>query len=115
MLVKDCVVSDGGSETVNIIDERGYSLTKIFSFTYDFICFSLFRCPTKGSVIQERVIYDDSLTLAFVPILAYSFPDRLLLNFHCKIQVCSKQDNECMGVTVSVKSFILVEIYISIE
>uniref|UniRef100_A0A915EJ01 MICOS complex subunit MIC13 n=1 Tax=Ditylenchus dipsaci TaxID=166011 RepID=A0A915EJ01_9BILA len=79
MLVKNCYVNDGGTEDKPLIDERG--------------------CPTQSSVIQGLLTYANTLQMAFVPVLAFSFPDRSLLNFRCQIQVCNKAEGECMGVS----------------
>lgn len=81
MLVKNCKVYDGGEEGVLLIDERGY---EIISDTYYGRRFSNkceFRCPIKTSVIQSPPSYDETLTMAFAPVFAFSFPDRTQMNF----------------------------------
>lgn len=79
ILVKNCYVGDGGSTVVQIVDGRG--------------------CPIFSPVIQGQITYSDNLKLAFVPVWAYKFPDRSQIYFKCQIQVCSIQENECLGVT----------------
>ncbi|KAI1731086.1 zona pellucida-like domain-containing protein [Ditylenchus destructor] len=79
MLVKNCVVLDGGADNRQLLDERG--------------------CPTVTSVIQSPLMYDKSLQLAFASVPAFTFPDRSLMNFRCQIQVCNKAEGECLGLT----------------
>lgn len=60
-----------------------------------------FSCPIETSVVEGAPVYDDSLTKASVPASAYGFPDRTVMHFACQIQVCNKQEGECVGLTVS--------------
>uniref|UniRef100_A0AC35U0I1 ZP domain-containing protein n=1 Tax=Rhabditophanes sp. KR3021 TaxID=114890 RepID=A0AC35U0I1_9BILA len=79
MLVKNCVVSDGGSTSVKVLDGRG--------------------CPIFSPVVQGLLTYSSDLKMAFVPVWAYKFQDRSQLFFQCQIQVCNKRDNACLGIT----------------
>ena len=81
MLVKNCYVTNGAEFSFQVIDARG--------------------CPLLTPLIQGEVQYNSELNLAFATVSAYAFPDASLLNFQCQIQVCSKREDACTGITVS--------------
>ncbi|KAH7728587.1 CRE-CUTL-13 protein [Aphelenchoides avenae] len=79
MLVKNCIVSDGGQTAVPVIDERG--------------------CPIMSEVVQGPMIYDNRLMSAYFEVDAYKLPDRNQVFYQCEISLCVLNTQECMGVT----------------
>ncbi|VDO22180.1 unnamed protein product [Haemonchus placei] len=47
----------------------------------------------------KLVVYDPSLSSAYMVVEAFVFPDRSNVQFQCQVQVCDRRDNECLGVT----------------
>uniref|UniRef100_A0A914PMN4 ZP domain-containing protein n=1 Tax=Panagrolaimus davidi TaxID=227884 RepID=A0A914PMN4_9BILA len=85
MLVKNCYVDDGAGNNKQVLDERG--------------------CPISFSANSPTILgeltYDTDLNRAFVTVDAVRFPDRGNMQFQCQIQICSKREEQCIGITVS--------------
>uniref|UniRef100_A0A8L8KSH4 ZP domain-containing protein n=1 Tax=Heligmosomoides polygyrus TaxID=6339 RepID=A0A8L8KSH4_HELPZ len=80
MLVRNCNAIDTTGLSIPIIDERG--------------------CPESLPVQLRPIVYDPSLSSAYMVVEAFVFPDRSNVQFQCQVQICDRRDNECLGVTV---------------
>ncbi|KAK5964512.1 ZP domain-containing protein, partial [Trichostrongylus colubriformis] len=58
-----------------------------------------FRCPEALPVQLRPIVYDPSLSSAYMIVEAFVFPDRSNVQFQCQVQICDRRDNECLGVT----------------
>ncbi|VDL69697.1 unnamed protein product [Nippostrongylus brasiliensis] len=79
MLVRNCNAIDSTGLSIPIIDERG--------------------CPEALPVQLRPIVYDPSLSSAYMIVEAFVFPDRSNVQFQCQVQICDRRDNECLGVT----------------
>ncbi|KAL6729448.1 hypothetical protein Aduo_000499 [Ancylostoma duodenale] len=79
MLVRNCNAIDSTGLSIPIIDERG--------------------CPESLPVQLRPIIYDPSLSSAYMVVEAFVFPDRSNVQFQCQVQICDRRDNECLGIT----------------
>ncbi|PIO61513.1 hypothetical protein TELCIR_16964 [Teladorsagia circumcincta] len=59
------------------------------------------RCPEALPVQLRPIVYDPSLSSAYMVVEAFVFPDRSNVQFQCQVQICDRRDNECLGVTVA--------------
>uniref|UniRef100_A0A7I4XXU4 ZP domain-containing protein n=1 Tax=Haemonchus contortus TaxID=6289 RepID=A0A7I4XXU4_HAECO len=79
ILVRNCNAIDNSGLSIPIIDDRG--------------------CPEALPVQLRPVVYDPSLSSAYMVVEAFVFPDRSNVQFQCQVQICDRRDNECLGVT----------------
>uniref|UniRef100_A0A158P771 ZP domain-containing protein n=1 Tax=Angiostrongylus cantonensis TaxID=6313 RepID=A0A158P771_ANGCA len=79
MLIRNCNAIDSTGMSIAIIDERG--------------------CPQSLPVQLRPIVYDPSLSSAYMVVEAFVFPDRSNVQFQCQVQICDRRDNECLGLT----------------
>uniref|UniRef100_A0A7I4Y896 ZP domain-containing protein n=1 Tax=Haemonchus contortus TaxID=6289 RepID=A0A7I4Y896_HAECO len=78
MLIHSCYVEDGAGQRYQVIDENGCSL---------------------DHYILNTPRYDSDRLTATVDAFMMKFPDRSAVDFQCSIQVCSKLDKNCTGIS----------------
>lgn len=79
MLIRNCNAVDNTGTSIAMIDERG--------------------CPQSLPIQLRPIVYDPSLSSAYMVVEAFVFPDRSNVQFQCQVQICDRRDNECLGLT----------------
>ncbi|KAI6182095.1 Zona pellucida domain-containing protein [Aphelenchoides bicaudatus] len=77
ILIKDCVAESESVFRTEVIDNRG--------------------CPISEQF--QKLQYNDDLTMAFVQLEVFKFPDVDTVRFSCNISFCEKINGGCIGIT----------------
>ncbi|CAG9537405.1 unnamed protein product [Cercopithifilaria johnstoni] len=78
MIVHSCFVHEYRGTSFQLVDNRG--------------------CITDPTLMNQ-LIYSDNLTVAYSVVPAFKFANQLTLSFQCKVTLCNKGRNGCVGIS----------------